>query len=1167
MSSLTAMSWNMRSFGCATPYIQTLMNVTDILMLSEHRMYANELYKLKVINKDFDYYCKSSHDLTDKDVTSRPGHGGIAMCWKKSLNHRIHPIESNSDRIIIVELSQFHKELSLFIIGVYLPHQACQISSFENHIKLLEKYVNRFQDKGLVLILGDTNCHFGPEVGERCWGTSTPNAHKLLHMMYRHNLICMDVMSIATGPTHTFHVNGVGSSYIDHCIISQDCSYLVQQCGVINDAIKNTSDHLPVYITLLDEGGNDVATTNPKYSIAWRKLKEETIYSKYTEPLQNAIQDVIPELLQTDHIIPDPTDIDKHLKTLTSLMTTTADNLTKAKNHKCQKRYWNPHLTGLAKKTKSLWKQWVASDRPRLDNNLFLAYKSAKKEFRSERHKAEIRYEQVKIQELCNSQDMDQGFFWHIVNKGRKQHGSRVHPLKINNKVVSNPDNIRDLWREYYKDLYTPKNIPDYDNAFMKEVNEELSNMMNESYKLHPKDIFKPYTIDEVNDMLNKMKFRKAPGFDCVQVEHIRYGGVPCLHALTTLYNSITFHEYVPPHFKFGIILPIPKGDKDKHIQDNNRGITLLPSIAKLYENVYVKRLRSWVRENNLIDDLQGASQEKCSSLQTNWLEREAISHFRERGSTVYVALLDVAKAFDSIWHNGLFYVMNKMGFKGKFWRMVIKSFEDFQCCVSIGGIHSDAFVTNVGLHQGAPLSMLAYCLLDEMLLKPLTASRYSIYVGNLCVTSPAYADDLTINAISARALQHLLDIVFEFSCKWRLQFNPTKCKIIVYGEDKTPHVKFKLGDNEIQRTTSHTHVGTMLSSKPLDTANYIKSRIKVCKKLTSAIHAIGSRRAPVTPKSACKVYNSICLSKLLYGFEIMDIPSTLIKDMESFHAEAAKSLQGLPVNACNHGALRTIGWINIQSHIDIKRLLFLWRIICLPVQCIYKKLLITRYSYINIDEYPCKGPLKCLLDTANKYQLLEYVHKAIECADYMSIAAWKKLVNETVVCRQEKLWNINVYLYSSLKRVSKVIPPVSISAWWLFCQNNPCAISKCKTAIRLLLECHNLNVCACKYPTSVVKSSLCTCCSKFTNDTIEHLLFECDVLSDTREILWNDILSESPSITFTKQLEDMDLCKRATYLVSGLNNSYVSEWDSLFSSIVSFIHNMYKQKLCHIDN
>ena len=71
----------------------------------------------------------------------------------------------------------------------------------------------------------------------------------------------------------------------------------------------------------------------------------------------------------------------------------------------------------MAKETKSLWLEWVASGRPRNDNALYQQYKYAKKCFRQARHKAEIRYEQTKMQELCESQEMDQAFFWHIVNK------------------------------------------------------------------------------------------------------------------------------------------------------------------------------------------------------------------------------------------------------------------------------------------------------------------------------------------------------------------------------------------------------------------------------------------------------------------------------------------------------------------------------------------------------------------------------------------------------------------------------------------------------------------------------------------------------------------------------------------------------------------------------
>ncbi len=151
------------------------------------------------------------------------------------------------------------------------------------------------------------------------------------------------------------------------------------------------------------------------------------------------------------------------------------------------------------------------------------------------------------------------------------------------------------------------------------------------------------------------------------------YAGNHCIKVLQALFNSIALSEFYPKQFKIGVIIPIPKSDKDRAIQDNNRGITLLGTVAKIYDKAMLNRISKWVKENKLIDDLQGASQEHCSSLHTNWLVRETISHYNERGSTVYVASLDVAKAFDTIWHHRFFYMLHKLGLDEKIWRLIVK--------------------------------------------------------------------------------------------------------------------------------------------------------------------------------------------------------------------------------------------------------------------------------------------------------------------------------------------------------------------------------------------------------------------------------------------------------------------------------------------------------------
>ncbi len=184
---------------------------------------------------------------------------------------------------------------------------------------------------------------------------------------------------------------------------------------------------------------------------------------------------------------------------------------------------------------------------------------------------------------------------------------------------------------------------------------------------------------------------------------------------------------------------------------------------------------------------------------------------------------------------------------------------------------------------------MTGYCLLNEMLLKPLTRSPYSIHIDDLCVSCPAYADDLTIIAISVRALQELLNIVYDFSCKWRLQFNPKKCKIIVYGNDRMDHKDFTLGSDIIERCKAHIHVGTTMYPSSSEVSKYVRDKINKCKMIAYSIHAIGSRNAPVTPISGSFVYKSICLSKLLYGSEMLAYSNTVIMELESYQALVAK--------------------------------------------------------------------------------------------------------------------------------------------------------------------------------------------------------------------------------------------------------------------------------------
>ena len=80
----------------------------------------------------------------------------------------------------------------LYILGVYLPQRQSRISDFDEHVAMLANLIKLCKDDGEVLVIGDMNCHFGPERGNRFWGESTPNANTLYSMMDHEGLTLVD---------------------------------------------------------------------------------------------------------------------------------------------------------------------------------------------------------------------------------------------------------------------------------------------------------------------------------------------------------------------------------------------------------------------------------------------------------------------------------------------------------------------------------------------------------------------------------------------------------------------------------------------------------------------------------------------------------------------------------------------------------------------------------------------------------------------------------------------------------------------------------------------------------------------------------------------------------------------------------------------------------------
>ena len=85
---------------------------------------------------------------------------------------------------------------------------------------------------------------------------------------------------------------------------------------------------------------------------------------------------------------------------------------------------------------------------------------------------------------------------------------------------------------------------------------------------------------------------------------------------------------------------------------DDHRGITLFCSFNKIFERIVLKRLQQKLRCHP--HPLQRAYQAEHDTLTTSFIIDESIKHCCEENDKVFACYVDVSKAFDKVWINGM---------------------------------------------------------------------------------------------------------------------------------------------------------------------------------------------------------------------------------------------------------------------------------------------------------------------------------------------------------------------------------------------------------------------------------------------------------------------------------------------------------------------------------
>lgn len=216
-------------------------------------------------------------------------------------------------------------------------------------------------------------------------------------------------------------------------------------------------------------------------------------------------------------------------------------------------------------------------------------------------------------------------------------------------------------------------------------------------------------TEDRIQSILNALQVKKSPGLDQVRNAALKKLPQKVVKDIVNITNDIPKIPYFPQTWKRARITLIHKKGENTTSDSAYRSISLLPSIGKAIERAILTEINDFIYDNNILPEEQcGFRAALGTTAQTTRMVSDIIWGFNRQQKSG-VLFLDVGKAFDKVWHNGLIVKMIRVEFPNYLIK-VIKSFlSNRSFLVHLDGQSSGLRPVQAGVPQGSPLASVLY--------------------------------------------------------------------------------------------------------------------------------------------------------------------------------------------------------------------------------------------------------------------------------------------------------------------------------------------------------------------------------------------------------------------------------------------------------------------------
>lgn len=225
-------------------------------------------------------------------------------------------------------------------------------------------------------------------------------------------------------------------------------------------------------------------------------------------------------------------------------------------------------------------------------------------------------------------------------------------------------------------------------------------------------------TEREIEDIINNMNLKKAPGVDCISADMIQFPHDAEPDGFTILINKIFKFCYFPKAWKRATLIPLMKpGKTDRTNTKNYRPIWLIPVLRKLLEGVLANRIEHQVEMITGLDKLQHGFRKGISTIDTIEKVVDRIGKAKELGKYAAIISLDIEGALNNACWPGIIQELKRHGCDNNTIRLINNYFKDKTMKVVFpGGVK--VLKTEKGCPQGSRIGPLFWNIIYNTIRK-----------------------------------------------------------------------------------------------------------------------------------------------------------------------------------------------------------------------------------------------------------------------------------------------------------------------------------------------------------------------------------------------------------------------------------------------------------------